>query len=130
MIIQHNANVTVSESSHNTINSNNTFNTYNSYNYNKSKSNDTEYSIPLPPENQKYTYVSNLTYSPDGKSFAYIAQQDDKMFVVKDGVEGSKEYVILSKLTYSPDSRHFAYIQEQFDSHPHLSDGKGYVVAD
>ena len=78
----------------------------------------------------KYTYVSNLTYSPDGKSFAYIAQQDDKMFVVKDGVEGSKEYVILSKLTYSPDSRHFAYIQEQFDSHPHLSDGKAYVVAD
>ncbi|MCA9377953.1 hypothetical protein KC711_03545 [Candidatus Peregrinibacteria bacterium] len=52
------------------------------------------------------------------------------MFVVKDGVEGSKEYVILSKLTYSPDSRHFAYIQEQFDSHPHLSDGKAYVVAD
>ena len=78
----------------------------------------------------KYTYVSNLTYSPDGKSFAYIAQQDNKMFVVKDGVEGSKEYVILSKLTYSPDSRHFAYIQEQFDSHPHLSDGKAYVVAD
>ena len=51
------------------------------------------------------------------------------MFVVKDGVEGTKDY-ILSKLTYSPDSRHFAYIQTEFDSHPHLSDGKAYVVAD
>jgi hypothetical protein len=31
--------------------------------------------------------VGDLTYSPDSKSFAFVAKKDEKYFIVKDGVE-------------------------------------------
>jgi hypothetical protein len=33
---------------------------------------------------KEHEYVRNFIYSPDGRSFAYIAEEDGKEFVVKD----------------------------------------------
>jgi hypothetical protein len=33
---------------------------------------------------KEHEYVSDFQYSPDGKSFAYIATQDAEEFIVKD----------------------------------------------
>jgi len=35
-------------------------------------------------EGKKYYEIDDFTYSPDGKSFAYRAKEDNKYFVVKD----------------------------------------------
>ena len=53
--------------------------------------------------------ASTPTYSPDGKSFAYVAKIGDKATIVKDGVEFQK-YDRAGYPTYSPDGKSFAYM--------------------
>lgn len=55
-----------------------------------------------------YSGITGLTVSLDGKRVAYIAKQNDKEFVVVDGVEG-KKYDYVKNLRFSPDSKHVAY---------------------
>jgi len=49
------------------------------------------------------------TYSPDWKSFAYVARKDWKGFIVKDWLERDKKYDDIDSPTYSPDWKSFAY---------------------
>ncbi|MCK5085705.1 PD40 domain-containing protein, partial [Candidatus Parcubacteria bacterium] len=71
-------------------------------------------------ENKLYEEISNLTFSPDGKHFAYIAKESDKYFIVLDDKEGKKyserlapksypNYSSIDNLKFSPDSNFFAY---------------------
>ena len=59
-------------------------------------------------EFQEYDYLSNLTYSPDGKSFAYMAKTGNQWMIIKDRSE-SQKYDEVSGLTYSSDGKSFAY---------------------
>ncbi|BCX15764.1 MAG: hypothetical protein KatS3mg097_656 [Candidatus Parcubacteria bacterium] len=56
--------------------------------------------------------IYKLIFSPNGKHFAYVANKDNKNFVIFDGKEG-KKYDLVSSLTFSPDSKHFAYVAVQ-----------------
>ena len=59
--------------------------------------------------------ASNPTYSPDGKSFAYVVWDNDgTYFIMKDGVKYSK-YKDISHLTYSLDGKSFAYIAKKMN---------------
>ena len=58
---------------------------------------------------KEYDDVSWVSMSPDGKSFAYVAEQNDKTFIVKDGQEIWKDYSNVSNPIFSLDSKHLAY---------------------
>ncbi|MCA9377954.1 PD40 domain-containing protein [Candidatus Peregrinibacteria bacterium] len=86
--------------------------------------------------------AQNLTYSLDGKSFAYIvnpgalslttmpdgttaigfSNKDTRDFIVKDGV-AQKKYDSVYNPTYSPDGKHFAYTAR-------TTEGRDVVVVD
>lgn len=76
-----------------------------------------------------YKYVSGVTYSPDGKHFAYPAKNypvpgRDGMFIVKDNEE-LKDYPSSSYPVWSPDGKHFAYLAKESGK-----TGKEFVVMD
>lgn len=56
-----------------------------------------------------YDNIHEFAVSPDGKRIAFIAERDDKQFVVLDNVEG-KTYDGVKHLKFSADSRHIAYM--------------------
>jgi Tol biopolymer transport system component len=64
----------------------------------------------------KYDNIDYPTYSPDGKSFAFVAEKDGKYFIVKDGGESDK-YDDIDTFSYSPkyspDGKSFAFIAEK-----------------
>jgi uncharacterized protein with WD repeat len=86
--------------------------------------------------------AQNFTYSPDGKSFAYIvapgslsvekmpngginmsrSNKDTRQFIIKDGV-AQKKYDSVYDPTYSPDGKHFAYTAR-------TTEGRDVVVVD
>jgi len=53
--------------------------------------------------------ASSPTFSPDWKSFAYVAEKDWKIFIVKDWVEIWKEYDRISNFLFSPDWKSFVF---------------------
>ncbi len=68
-----------------------------------------------------------ITFSPDGKRFAYLATRSDGKFVVNvDGIEGapfdSVGCCLSGDVLFSPDSRHVAYIVKRA--------GKAIVIRD
>ncbi len=72
---------------------------------------------------KKYDGIANLTFSPDGKKFAYTAQIKDKQFIVSNRGEHEKFAGIKGTHLFSPDSSKLAYIA--------FSDPKnGYVISD
>lgn len=62
----------------------------------------------------KYAQVGSFTFSPDGSSFAYRAEnKDGEQFVVMDGKKGPAFPVGVTHklgLIFSPDSNHLAYV--------------------
>lgn len=59
-----------------------------------------------------YDDVSELTFSPDGSHFAYVATRGTRHFVVYDGTEypkGGKGAAGISMIRFSPDSSRFAF---------------------
>src|SRR5208337_3317324 len=60
--------------------------------------------------------------SPDGRHVAYVAQAEDKQFVVIDGKKGKHYDGIGRAIVFSPDSRRVAYIA--------IIGKKGVVVVD
>ena len=67
--------------------------------------------------------AKGVSFSPDGRHYAYTAARDDKWCAVVDGKEG-KKYDILggSLVTFGPDGRHFAYMAG--------AEGKQFLVVD
>ena len=63
-----------------------------------------------------------LVVSPDGRHVAYVAQAEDKQFVVIDGKKGKHYDGIGRAIIFSPDSRRVAYIA--------IIGKKGVVVVD
>ncbi len=58
---------------------------------------------------KEYKHITEIKYSPDGKSLSYVVEKwGDSMCVVKDWIE-QKEYTDVFSLTYSPDSREISY---------------------
>jgi WD40 repeat protein len=51
----------------------------------------------------------NLFFSPDGKHFAYDANDGTQCFVVADGKKGASYDQVVLPLIFSPDSQHLAY---------------------
>ena len=72
-------------------------------------------------ESNKYDSAFSPTYSPDGKSFTFVAIKDGKSIIVKDWVEINK-YDGIRFSIYSPDGKSFFYIAE--------SDWKWFIVKD
>lgn len=58
-----------------------------------------------------YEEIYNLLYSPDWKSFLYIAMDNGKSFIVKDWVK-LKEYQRVSDIQYSSNSKDYIYKAE------------------
>lgn len=52
--------------------------------------------------------IKDFKSSPDGKTYAYVAKENLKYFVVNNGKEG-KRYDWIQSLTFSPDSKILAY---------------------
>lgn len=78
------------------------------------------------------SHDSQLTYSPDARRVAYIAEKGGKKYVVVDGVPGKKGYNALSGIslgTFSPDSKRVAYIAVTYSEKPPAGN-KYFVVID
>jgi roadblock/LC7 domain-containing protein len=58
---------------------------------------------------KQYDSVQGLTFSPDGKRFAYIASVGKKQLAVIDGKESS-QYDSVIGLKFSPDSSRVAFV--------------------
>ena len=56
----------------------------------------------------RYTSVDSPTFSPDGKSFAYMARRGKETFVVLNGQELDK-FDLVEDLVFSPDGSRLAY---------------------
>ncbi|MCK9273326.1 hypothetical protein M0P65_07340, partial [Candidatus Gracilibacteria bacterium] len=91
-----------------------------------------------------YDFVNHIQYSPDGKSFVYMAERDGKSFVVKNGIEGNGYFQVSTDFAspivpisgyglinggndflgaFTPDSKSFFYVAG-------TEDGKFFVVKD
>lgn len=67
--------------------------------------------------------LDSFIVSTNNKRFAYIAQVDNKQFVVLDGQEG-KQYDGIMALTFSPNSQRVAYIAQLGDRQFVVVDGQ------
>ena len=86
------------------------------------------------------TWVGSLSFSPDGKHFAYVASQGDQAFVVVDGKEGPRFKTILNMdstavdtdlILFSPRCDRHAYIANTADEKKVVVvDGKASPVYD
>jgi len=72
-------------------------------------------------ESNKYDLIKDFTYSPNGKSYAFMAKKNGKEILVKDGKEITK-YDFVWYLKYSPDGKSFAFLA--------YKDGKYLLVKD
>ena len=67
---------------------------------------------------KKYNHIYNLNwikYSPDWKSYAFVAEKDWKYILVKDGVE-SKKYDDVWNLKYSIDWKKFTFLEKKMEN--------------
>jgi WD40 repeat protein len=63
----------------------------------------------------EYDRINCLTFSPDSKRLAYIAQESRKNVVVLDGqADPHFDAVSFTSLVFSPDSKHVAYLEKEF----------------
>jgi hypothetical protein len=72
-------------------------------------------------EISRYSKIREITKSPDGKSFAFIARKNSKEIIVKDLIEG-EEYDEVRDITYSLDWKSFAFVGRK--------DWKQFIVKD
>ena len=74
-------------------------------------------------ESNEYDSVSSLKYSPDSKSFAFIALKNWKLVLVKDWVEINKYDNIRYGVQYSQDWKSFAFEATKNWKHIIVKDG-------
>ncbi len=82
----------------------------------------------------EYEHVSDLSFSQDGARFAYVAKQDGRSFVVKDGRKDGKDYFRARSTTFSSDGSHLAHIgfegKEVGEGRATHLEGKWFIVRD
>jgi len=77
----------------------------------------------------RWSYVEralrrSISFSPDGKRFAYMAKQSDGARVVVDGTAGPLfDAVYWESIPFSPDGRHVAYLAAREGSYVAVRDG-------
>ncbi len=64
-------------------------------------------------KSKDYDAIGMLTFSPDGKRFAYAAYIKGKAFLVIDGEKSKKSYDEIDFLTFSPDGKRLAYVAKE-----------------
>ena len=69
------------------------------------------------------SYYRDFVYSPDGKSFAFVAKRDWKWVVVKDWRESDK-YDNIWFLKYSPDGNSFMFVAKKNGKHIVVKDNR------